>query len=116
MSEAAAIARRDAGGGRTGGRQFSPAHQLRNFGTFLPSLGGRGHRRALSRGYKRKVTVASINVRFTPESGHWLSVSGRLLCAKSGHYAVQQIAAYSITSSAVESSDGGTVTPSILAV
>ena len=30
------------------------------------------------------------DVRFTPKSRHWLSVLGCPLCAKSGHYAVQQ--------------------------
>ena len=35
-----------------------------------------------------------LNVRFTPESGHWLSVSGCPLCATSRHGVI-----YSITSS-----------------
>ena len=30
-----------------------------------------------------------IDVRFTPKSGHWLSASGRLLCAKSRHFALR---------------------------
>src|SRR6516225_3202813 len=30
------------------------------------------------------------DVRFTPKSGHWLSVLGCPLCAKSGHSALQQ--------------------------
>jgi len=40
------------------------------------------------------------HVRFTPKSGHWNSSPRCPLCAKSGHYAAQQKAAYSITSSA----------------
>jgi hypothetical protein len=56
------------------------------------------------------------NVRFTSESGHWLSLSGRPLCAKSGHYAVQQERRYSITSSARANSVAGTVIPNALAV
>ena len=49
-------------------------------------------------------------VRFTPKSGHWQRTSPCPLCANSGHRA------YSITSSARESMDGGTVRPSALAV
>jgi hypothetical protein len=32
----------------------------------------------------------ATEVRFTPESGHWLSVSRCPLCAKSGHSALRQ--------------------------
>src|SRR6516165_2566941 len=56
-----------------------------------------------------------VDVRFTPESGHGSARSGCPLCAKSGHNAVRQILAYSITSSAVTSSADGTVTPSVFA-
>ena len=36
-------------------------------------------------GSKADIATARLNVHFTPESGHWLNVSGCLLCAKSGH-------------------------------
>src|SRR5215469_3235063 len=36
-------------------------------------------------GSKAHIGLVPVDVRFTPESGHWLSASGRLLCAKSGH-------------------------------
>src|SRR5215469_17393972 len=41
-------------------------------------------------GSKSDIARDQLNVRFTPESGHWLSVSGCPLCAKSRHYAAQQ--------------------------
>jgi hypothetical protein len=42
-------------------------------------------------GQKRTFThLPPMSARFTPKSGHWLSVSGCPLCAKSGHSAVQQ--------------------------
>jgi hypothetical protein len=31
-----------------------------------------------------------MDVRFTPESGHWLSALERPLCAKSRHYSLRQ--------------------------
>jgi hypothetical protein len=36
-------------------------------------------------GSKADIGARRINVRFTPKSGHWLSASGCLLCANSGH-------------------------------
>jgi hypothetical protein len=45
--------------------------------------------------------TAGLNVRFTPKTGHWSSLSGWPLCAKSGHFALRQSRTYSITSSAV---------------
>jgi hypothetical protein len=33
-------------------------------------------------GSKADISVALFNVRFTPKSGHWLSMLGCLLCAK----------------------------------
>ena len=38
---------------------------------------------------KADIGVHPINVCFTPKSGHWLSVSGCPLRAKSGHYLIQ---------------------------
>jgi hypothetical protein len=40
-------------------------------------------------GSKADMATSQRNVRFTPKSGHWLSVSGCPLCAKSGHSALQ---------------------------
>jgi hypothetical protein len=37
--------------------------------------------------------TTSTDVRFTSKSGHWNSAEQCPLCAKSGHYAVQQTAA-----------------------
>jgi hypothetical protein len=56
------------------------------------------------------------DVRFTPNSGHWNSVSKCPLCAKSGlmHRSKQRL--YSITSSAIESTFCGTSMPSARAV
>jgi hypothetical protein len=39
----------------------------------------------MSAGSKADIGALPINVRFTPESGHWLSVSTCPLCAKGGH-------------------------------
>jgi len=36
-------------------------------------------------GSKTDISVCQRDVRFTPKSGHWLSVSECPLCAKSGH-------------------------------
>jgi hypothetical protein len=36
---------------------------------------------------KADISECLSDIRFTPESGHWLSVSGCPLCAKSGHRA-----------------------------
>src|SRR4029079_16896252 len=52
------------------------------------------------------------NVRFASESGHVRCISPCLLWANSGHYT----SLYSVTSSALARSVGGTVTPSTLAV
>jgi hypothetical protein len=35
-------------------------------------------------GHKADIPLSRYDVRFTPGSGHWLSGSGCLLCAKSG--------------------------------
>src|SRR6516162_2981348 len=67
-------------------------------------------------GSKADIHSPSADVRFTPNSGHWSSVVECPLCAKSRHYAVQQILAYSITSSARASSEGGMDRPRALAV
>jgi hypothetical protein len=40
-------------------------------------------------GLKADIGACSRDVRFTLKSGHWLSVSGCPLCAKSGHSALQ---------------------------
>jgi hypothetical protein len=44
-------------------------------------------------GSKADMGLPLIDVRFTPKSGHWNSIDECPLCAKSGHYAVQQTAA-----------------------
>src|SRR6516165_8592805 len=46
--------------------------------------------RVMSAWSKADITARSIDVRFTPESGHWLSAAGCPLCAKSGQSATQQ--------------------------
>jgi hypothetical protein len=68
-------------------------------------------RRDVRFGSKADIGEGAVNVRFTPESGHWLSASGCLLCAKSGHWLD-----YSITSSAVASKVAGIGTSIALAV
>jgi len=40
-------------------------------------------------GSKADIDTRESNVRFTPESGHWLSMSGCPLCAKSRHSALR---------------------------
>jgi hypothetical protein len=45
---------------------------------------------------KADIAAHSINVHFAPESGHSNSLARCPLCAKSGHYAVQQKALHSI--------------------
>src|SRR6516225_9783362 len=67
-------------------------------------------------GSKADISECLDDVRFTPKSGHWNSLVECLLCAKSRHSALPEERRYSITSSARESSDGGTVRPSALAV
>src|SRR5262249_22028202 len=57
------------------------------------------------------IQLCSGHVRFTPESGHVQRTRRCLLWAKSGHRDD-----YSIASSATDSSDGGTVRPSVFAV
>ena len=47
-------------------------------------------------GSKADMEALSPNVCFTPKSGHWLSMSGCPLCAKSRHWAPQQKRRYSI--------------------
>jgi hypothetical protein len=42
-------------------------------------------------GSKADIGARPINVRFTPNSGHWLSASGCLLCAISGREQSQHI-------------------------
>ena len=54
-------------------------------------------------GQKRTFNQRLTDVRFTPESRHSVQYFGCPLCAKSGHYAVQQNVGYPITSSAVTS-------------
>ena len=70
--------------------------------TRILSLGQRGHHRPMAEGMHMRACVVQhskrtkcrdgsetdiwhrpLNVRFTPKSGHWLSVSECLLCAKS---------------------------------
>ena len=41
-------------------------------------------------GSEADIEAPPINVRFTPKSGHCLSVSGRPLCANSGHHATNR--------------------------
>jgi hypothetical protein len=62
-------------------------------------------------GQKQTSMTSPRNVRFIPESGHWVSVFGCPLCAKSGHRT-----SYSITSSARPRSGNGIEIPSALAV
>ena len=62
-------------------------------------------------GSKADMCSATGHVRFAPESGHVRCKQECPLSANSGHCAT-----YSITSSALASSDGGTVRPSALAV
>ena len=62
-------------------------------------------------GSKADMCSAKRHVRFTPNSGHVQRNQRCPLCANSGHRT-----AYSITSSARASSEGGTVRPSALAV
>jgi hypothetical protein len=50
-------------------------------------------RRHVRFGSKADMGLPLIDVRFTPKSGHWNSIDECPLCAKSGHYAVQQTAA-----------------------
>jgi hypothetical protein len=59
---------------------------------------------------KADIATSRRNVRFTPKSGHVHCTRACLLWANSGH------CAYSITSSARASTDGGTVRPSTPAV
>jgi hypothetical protein len=40
-----------------------------------------------TQGSEMDISLSSIDVRFTPKSGHWNSLAGCLLCAKSGHFA-----------------------------
>src|SRR6516162_8143977 len=58
----------------------------------------------------------SGDVRYSPENRHRGRPFERPLSAKSRHYAVQQKAAYSITSSARASRVWGTTSPNVLAV
>ena len=67
-------------------------------------------------GSKADIQSKKYDVRFTPKSGHRNSVAECPLCAKSRHYAMQQTAAYSITSSASNWIELGTSIPSALAV
>jgi hypothetical protein len=67
-------------------------------------------------GSKADIGARLDHVRFTPKSGHWLSVSGCPLCAKSRLMHRSKKEPYSITSSAVASNDEGMVRSSSLAV
>jgi len=67
-------------------------------------------------GSKADIEVSSGNVCFTLKSRHWNSAAQCPLCAKSRHYCTAAGWRYSMTSSAVASSDGGTVIPSAFAV
>src|SRR5262249_55674118 len=57
-------------------------------------------------GSKADIQPQKRDVRFTPKSGHWLSVLGCPLCAKSGHWRP-----YSITSSATERNASAILSP-----
>src|SRR5262245_19876745 len=61
------------------------------------------------------ISVAKNDVRFSPESGHVRCNSSCLLWAKSGHQQRSK-GRYSITSSAIEGTPGGTSMPSACAV
>src|SRR6516164_7488954 len=67
-------------------------------------------------GSKADIGERPVNVRFTPNSGHSLSLLGCPLCAKTRQDAPQQMGPYSITSSARASSAGGRGSPSAFAV
>jgi hypothetical protein len=62
------------------------------------------------------VRQSLADVRITPESGRIADGGGRLKCAKSGCEQLQQGSSYSITSSAMANSEGGTVRPGVVAV
>jgi hypothetical protein len=57
-----------------------------------------------------------LNVRFTPNKRTSADATGMSAKCHEATYAVQQIAAYSITSSAMASSPGGKLRPNALAV
>src|SRR6516165_4786422 len=67
-------------------------------------------------GSKADIKACPRDVRFTPKSGHRLSLSGCPLCAKSGLTQCNKKDRYSMTSSARTSRDDGTVRPRALAV
>ena len=67
-------------------------------------------------GSKADICSAKRHVRFTPKSGHLQRTSRCPLCANSGLMHCSKQHRYSITSSAVVSSDGGIVRPSVFAV
>jgi len=67
-------------------------------------------------GSELDVPLCPHDVRFTPESGHWLREFGCPLCAKSGHSACSKERPYSITSSARANRVAGIVTPIALDV
>jgi len=64
-------------------------------------------------GSKADIQSKKHDVRFTPESGHWLSASGCPLCANSGH---RFGLAHSITPSAMTNYFLWNLMPSVLAV
>src|SRR6516165_2230079 len=80
-------------------KQLPPCGSL-DIARFSARSDTRNWHRAVSKIFGGKKALR--HVRFTPKSGHWNSTVKCLLCAKSGHYALQQIPAYSITSSAPE--------------
>src|ERR1700752_556266 len=91
---------RNAQVGRSANRRFC----LQESPRVLPAL-------PIGVGFRRHICAEKGHVRFTPESGHVRRKPSCLLWANSGHRAT-----YSITSSALVSSDGGMVSPSALAV
>ena len=67
-------------------------------------------------GSKADIHPPSADVRFTPKSGHWNSVAECPLYVKSGLMQCSKISRYSIASSAIERTPGGTSMPSARAL
>src|SRR5262249_19631483 len=67
-------------------------------------------------GSEADITHLPSNVRFTPESGHGSARPECPLCAISGLMHCSKRSSYLIASSAIESTSGGTLTPSARAV
>jgi hypothetical protein len=82
-------------------------------------MGGHAVRAALadvSYGSSTDIEAPSSDVRFTPESGHWLGVSGCPLCANNGLVHRSKQHPHSITSSAIASNLSEICRPSDFAV